>query len=285
MAAVGGKPSRLSPGPRNVVRAALEADDRSAGGYRRSRRSGGHAPGQGTTRGCFSSSVRGGSEGVGTPLRPALPAAIAPPARSRWRGRGAGSAEIARDRRRHANRDRISSSRSAARPAAGKPGRWTNPAAYARRSAPEADFSCLRSAYRGTGYLPRRGGPPRRIRQPDQWFRRCPAGPGARPRGGALPCYKSWPRDEARLNVLTRETSIGKPNRRSTRCRYQETAFRSRRVPGSSGPAQGMPSSSRPVPGLPSVPRDSSAAASSHSRSRRSGGSTQPQLTGRCKRQ
>ena len=55
--------------------------------------------------------------------------------------------------------------RAGARPAAGKPGRWTNPAAYARRSAPEADFSCLRSAYRGTGYLPRRGGPPRRIRE------------------------------------------------------------------------------------------------------------------------
>ena len=165
--------------------------------------------------------------------------------------------------------------RTAARPAGGKPGRWTNPAAYARRSAPEADFSCLRSAYRGAGYLPRRGGcrsTPQRIRQLDQQVRRCPAGLGARPRGGALPCYKSWPRDEARVNVLTRETSIGKPNRRSARCRYEETTFRSPCVPGRSGPARGVPSSSRPVPGLPSVPCDSSAAASPNSRPRRSGG-------------
>ena len=165
--------------------------------------------------------------------------------------------------------------RTAARPAAGKPGRWTNPAACARRSALEADFSCLRSAYRGAGYLPRRGGcrsTPQRIRQLDQQVKRCPAGLGARLRAKALPCYKSWPRDEARVNVLTRETSIGKPNRRSARCRYEETTFRSPCVPGRSGPARGVPSSSRSVPGLPSVPCDSSAAASPNSRPRRSGG-------------
>ena len=74
------------------------------------------------------------------------------------------------------------------------------------------------------------------------------------------------------MNVLTRETSIGKPNRRSARCRYEETTFRSPCVPGRSGPARGVPSSSRPVPGLPSVPCDSSAAASPNSRPRRSGG-------------
>ena len=49
------------------------------------------------------------------------------------------------------------------------------------------------------------------------------------------------------MNVVTRGTFIDKPNRRSTPCRYEETTFHSRRLPGRSGPAQGMPSCSRPT--------------------------------------
>ena len=87
------------------------------------------------------------------------------------------------------------------------------------------------------------------------------------------------------MNVVARGTFIGKPNRRSTPCRYEETIFHSRRLPGISGPARGMPSFARPTDschsGLPthrpprlriSVPEGPE-------------GSTQPQLSNRCKGQ
>ena len=85
------------------------------------------------------------------------------------------------------------SSQAGTRPAAGKPGRWTNPRTCARRGAREANFKRLRSDDGGCRKAPAGGRPSRRIPQSNQCTKGESREHGKLLRRRALPCYRSGP--------------------------------------------------------------------------------------------